>query len=390
MRTFAIAALRRLGIATRPFTMSAAVRQTRMQRWFPGTASPLVVSAPMAFVTSPKLASEVTRADGLGFIQGGRDFKPDSPTILALDEQLTHVKTLLRQAGKPIEPTLPIGVGFILYSDSASSHFGATAAPILARHRPAAIWFFAPHPDKPDTLRHVIESVLLLASPSPSAAESDWRPRIVVQVGTVAAAREAAEVGAHVIVAQGADAGGHQFAKAAGVVSLVPEVCDMLRSEFPEREIAVWGAGGIADGRGVAALLALGAEGAVMGTRYMVSPESDAQEYKRKALLAAEDGAANTVKSYIHDQVQGNWTWPLHYDARALVHPSYNDDVAGMDIKENEARYKAAKEKGDFSVMVTWSGSGVGLIRSAMPAAEVTKVVRDEAVAVIRGLKDMV
>ncbi|KAI0908628.1 FMN-dependent 2-nitropropane dioxygenase [Ustulina deusta] len=361
---------------------------TRMQRWFPGTANPLIVSAPMAGITNPKLASEVVRANGLGFIQGGRTFKPGSPSLSELDEQLTLVRSLLppeestdKEAGGP----LPVGVGFVLFSDCAAPHFGETTVPILARHRPAAVWFFAPDPDGPETLRRVIEALCTAAA----ASAVDWNPRVVVQVGTVAAARQAAELGADVIVAQGAEAGGHQFVRAAGLVSLVPEVRDMVRNEFADREIAVWAAGGIADGRGVAAALALGAEAAVLGTRYVVAPESDAEDYKRKALLSASDGATSTVKSYVHDHVQGNFTWPALYDGRALVHQSYYDAQGGMTIKENEARYRAAKEKGDVSMMVTWSGSSIGLIKSAPPAAEITRKVRDEAVAVINGLKAM-
>ncbi|KAI1812062.1 hypothetical protein GGS20DRAFT_54488 [Poronia punctata] len=87
----------------------------------------------------------------------------------------------------------------------------------------------------------------------------------------------------------------------------------------------------------------------------MVAIESDAQDYKRKALLAAKDGGSMTVKSQMHDHVQGNRTWPLVYDARALIHPSYNDGEQGMTIEENEERYKAAKEKGDVSMLITWS-----------------------------------
>ncbi|KAI3320440.1 FMN-dependent 2-nitropropane dioxygenase [Xylariaceae sp. AK1471] len=382
----------RFGII-RKFTMSAAPGRSRMQHWFPGTTKPLVVSAPMAFVSNPKLATEVVRANGLGFIQGGRAFKPNSPDLSQLEEQLTLAKSLLQNQAqrKPAEDAqkinnseeddspLPIGVGFVLFSDCAASHFGETAIPILARHRPAAVWLFAPNPERPDTLRRVTESLL-------HAGSANWSPRIVVQVGTVSAAREAAELGAHVVVAQGVDAGGHQFARGAGVVSLVPEVRDMLRDEFPDREVAVWAAGGIADGRGVAAALALGAEAAVLGTRYMVATESGAQDYKRKALISASDGGANTVKSHLHDHVQGNRSWPAQYDARALVHPSYHDHQAGMGIEENETRYRKAKEGGDVSMMVTWSGSGVGLIRTELPAAEITKKVRDEAVEVIRGL----
>ncbi|KAI1174094.1 FMN-dependent 2-nitropropane dioxygenase [Nemania sp. FL0916] len=390
MRSAAVNITRRLG-ATRSFSMSAAVagRVSRMQNWFPGTAHPLIVSAPMAFVSTPKLATEVVRADGLGFIQGGRTFKPDSPEPAQLDEQLKLVTKLLEESQpqkrflSKIDGKLPIGVGFVLFSDCAATYFGTTTAPILARHRPAAVWLFAPGPDQPDTLRRVVDAI---RTASASGSGSRWNPRVVVQVGTVRAAREAAGLGADVIVAQGGDAGGHQFVQAAGIVSLVPEIRDMVRDEFPDKEIAVWAAGGIADGRGVAAALALGAEGAVMGTRYMVAPETDAEEYKRKALLATSDGAATTVKSYVHDHVQGNWTWPAVYDARAIVHPSYRDDVAGMAIKENEARYKAAKAKGDVDMMVTWSGTGVGLVRNALPAAEITETVRQEAVEVINQL----
>lgn len=78
------------------------------------------------------------------------------------------------------------------------------------------------------------------------------------QVGTVASARQAVRDGADIVVAQGVDAGGHQFASGAGIVSLVPEVVEMVEREFPGREVVVIAAGGISDGRGVAGALALG------------------------------------------------------------------------------------------------------------------------------------
>ncbi|XXH04361.1 hypothetical protein Hte_010775 [Hypoxylon texense] len=358
---------------------------SRMKSWFPTTSYPLLVSAPMDFVTNPRLATEVTKAGGLGFIQGGRDFSPESPVLKKLDDQLVQAREHLGLeknadsggGGSSSSNPLPIGVAFVAYAAS-TKHFGETAAPILRRHRPAAVWLFAPSPAAPDTLRDVIQSL---------RASDAWTPKVAVQVGSVAAAREAAAHGADVVVAQGVDAGGHQWASGAGVVSLVPEIRDALRDGFPGREVAVWAAGGIADGRGVAAALALGAEGAVLGTRYMVATESDAQDFKRKAILSTSDGGANTVKSQLHDHIQGNMSWPDVYDGRAIVTPTYQDYAAGVPLDENTKRFQAAKERGDLSRMVTWSGTGVGLIREELPAAEITRRVREGALKAIAGLK---
>lgn len=79
-----------------------------------------------------------------------------------------------------------------------------------------------------------------------------------VQVGTVHAAREAVEDGCDAVVAQGSDAGGHQWAQGASLISLVPEVVNMLRDEFGGKTVSVLAAGGISDGRGLAAGLVLG------------------------------------------------------------------------------------------------------------------------------------
>ncbi|KAI0097130.1 inosine monophosphate dehydrogenase [Daldinia grandis] len=352
---------------------------SRMKSWFPTTASPLIISAPMGGVTNIRLAAEVTKAGGLGFIQAGRDFNPDSPALKKLDDQLTQAWQLLDlDASKDDSSHLPIGVGVLTFMPSAQ-YFGETVVPILKRHRPAAIWLFAPSPKEPGTHSAIVKELRSRGSP--------WNPKIVVQVGSVAAAREAAAYGADIIVAQGIDAGGHQWASGAGIVSIVPEVIDVLRDEFPDKEIPVWAAGGIADGRGVAAALALGAEGAVLGTRYMVASESDAQDYKRKAIIATSDGGSNTVKSQVHDHITGEINWPEIYDGRAIITPTYHDHVAGVPLDENAKRLNAAKDSGDVSRLVTWSGTGVGLIKKEQPAAEITKEVREEALKAISNLK---
>ncbi|OTA94681.1 hypothetical protein M434DRAFT_252914 [Hypoxylon sp. CO27-5] len=360
----------------------ATMASSRMKSWFPTTSSPLIVSAPMDFVTNPKLATEVTKAGGLGFIQGGRDFSPECPVLKKLDDQLIQARELLSSevAANASSNTLPIGVGFVTYAAS-TRYFGETTVPILRRHRPAAVWLFAPSPAAPDTIPAMIKAIK-----SQSSTQESWNPKVVVQVGSVAAARDAVSYGADIIVAQGIDAGGHQWASGASFVSLVPEISDMLRDEFPDKKVAVWAAGGIADGRGVAAALVLGAEAAVLGTRYMVATESDAQDFKRKAILSTSDGASKTVKSQLHDHIQGNMSWPDVYDGRAVITPTYEDHRAGVPLEENTKRFKAAKDSGDLSRMVTWSGTGVGLIKEELPAAEITRRVRNHALKAIAGL----
>ncbi|KAI1105664.1 FMN-dependent 2-nitropropane dioxygenase [Jackrogersella minutella] len=358
----------------------ATMAGSRMRSWFPNTSYPLVVNAPMDGVANSRLATEVTKAGGLGFIQGGRDFNPGSPLLKKLDDQLTLARKLLslENASKDGGDPLPIGVGLITFTKSMR-FFHETILPILQRHQPAAVWLFAPSPAAPDTVPSIIKAL------KPEAG-SAWSPKVVVQVGSVAAAREAASHGADGIVAQGVDAGGHQWASGAGIVSLVPEVADMLRDEFPDRDVALWAAGGIADGRGVAAALALGAEAAVLGTAFMVSAEADTQDFRRKALLATSDGGSNTVKSQLHDHIQGNTAWPSIYDGRAIVTPTYQDQRSGVSFDENQKRFKAAQDGGDVSRMVTWSGTGIGLVRKELPAAEITKNAREGALKAIAGL----
>jgi nitronate monooxygenase len=137
---------------------------------------------------------------------------------------------------------LPLGVGFITFQ---SSGFIENAIPILRKHRVAAVWLSFPQTD--DDHDAIIRAI---------RQYRDWDTKVFVQVGTVRAAETAVEQGVDVLVVQGTDAGGHQWARGAGLVSLVPEVRDLV--EGRKLKTAILAAGGIVDGRGCVAALGLG------------------------------------------------------------------------------------------------------------------------------------
>lgn len=213
---------------------------------FPHLQQPSIISAPMLPLSNGRLAAAVSRAGGLGFIAGGYDFTPNSAALGTLSEELSSARDALDLTEETLTP-LPVGVGFILTHESVT-RFEETALPVLVEHSPQAVWLFAP-----DLERGGREAQRQIVEVCKHAGFS-----VFVQVGTVAAARQAVLDGADVIVAQGIDAGGHQYAQGVGVISLVPEVKTMLLEGFKDREVGLVAAGGIADGRGVAAALALG------------------------------------------------------------------------------------------------------------------------------------
>lgn len=219
--------------------------KSKLQEFFPNTKLPIIISAPMLGISNGTLAAHVSKAGGFGMVPGGLDFKPGSAQVAALENELKTARSVLGLTEMTLTPA-PVGVGFLTF-DQSVVHFRQTVLPILEKYLPQAVWLFAPD-----------QKAAERAHPDIIEACHDHGIKVFVQVGTVAAAREAARDGADVIVAQGVDAGGHQFAAGAGVVSLVPEVRAMLDDDFMGKDIALVAAGGISDPSAVVAAIALG------------------------------------------------------------------------------------------------------------------------------------
>jgi nitronate monooxygenase len=199
--------------------------------------------------------------------------------------------------------------------------------------------------------------------------------KLICQVQDVEDARLAQQAGADIIVAQGSEAGGHGSYRA--TLPLVPAVVDAVAPT------PVLAAGGIADGRGLAAALMLGAHGALIGTRFYASVEALGREGAKQHIVAACGN--QTVRTNVFDTVRG-FAWPAAYTGRALRnrfverwHGREGDLTVALQT-EREA-YQAATRDGEYDTAVVWAGEGVDLINSVEGAATLVAWISADAEA---------
>ena len=206
---------------------------------------------------------------------------------------------------------------------------------------------------------------------------------LICQVQSLSHARRAIEVGATVVVAQGAEAGGHGGSRS--VSTLVPEIADFLAKSSPDTLLCA--AGGIADGRGLAAALMLGADGILAGSRLWASEEANVHPNFHAAALAADGDT--TIRTRLADIVR-NHNWPSNYTARVLK----NAFVETWQGKEAELaassdvellKWNKAWDEGHADVANVFISESVGLIRSVAPVATIIEEMVVEAEAAIRG-----
>ena len=216
---------------------------------------------------------------------------------------------------------------------------------------------------------------------------------VMYTVGNVDDARRAVDIGVDIIVAQGWEAGGHVRGMVA-TLPLVPSVVDAVG------DTPVIAAGGIADGRGMAAALALGAAGVWVGTRFLASEEvSIHPEYQRRILAASEN---DTV--WCENLFDGGWPNAPHRVLRNSTvrnweaagrpppgqRPGEGEIIARSESRGNADRYTSITPGpdtvGEIEPLSLWSGQGVALVRKVQSAAEIVREMNDEANAILRRL----
>jgi nitronate monooxygenase len=303
-----------------------------------------ILLAPMGSAAGGKLAAAVTHAGGLGLLGSGYASE-------------AAVRKELAEAGNA-----SVGIGFILWALDKNPK----ALDVALDARPAAI-------------------MLSFGDPTPYTGRiKAVGSKIICQVQTLEQAKQAADVGADVIIAQGRDAGGHS-GMTRGTIGLVPAVVDAVGP------IPVVAAGGIADGRGLAAALTLGASGVSMGTRFTATRESlwD-QAMKEKAVASGGD---QTAQTRVFDIVRGA-AWPSIYPGRALRNDfsaRWHGKEEGLAAEQKTAEIAyLATATDDFGQRVVWAGEGVDLVRDIPSARDVIERIVDEAASMLRGGAAMV
>ena len=207
-----------------------------------------------------------------------------------------------------------------------------------------------------------------LGDPGPWVERLHKNGTVVMSVvGAVRHARRVAESGIDVIVAQGHDAGGHN--SPVGTVSLIPQVVDAAG------DLPVLGAGGITDGRGVAAALMLGASGAWVGSAFLATHEANIAEFQKKAIVAATEEGTSVSRAITGKParyIKSKWTEAFGESQLEPLPMPFQSAVSGPVMAAAHAA-----ERGDIAP--GFAGQGIGMIQSIQPAGEVLRQIVEGA-----------
>ncbi len=289
---------------------------------------PLVL-APMGSVSGGSLAAAVSSAGGLGLIGGGYG-------------DAGWIRAQFRLAGRA-----RVGIGFITWSLARQPQL----LDLALEHKPAAV-------------------MLSFGDPRPFAEKVRRAgAKLILQVQNIETTREALAAKPDVLVAQGTEAGGH--GGDGSLFALLPAVKALAGG------IPVLAAGGIVDAAGFGGARALGADGVLVGSRFIASDESLATPQAKQKLVAATGDA--TLRTTVFDVVR-RYDWPRGFTGRALRNDFSGlwhgkEDALRSSLESEEARYWRAAERRDYGTAVIFAGEAVDRIDSVLPARAIVEAI---------------
>ena len=296
----------------------------------------------MGSIYSPDLVAAVSSAGGLGAM---------GCHSLNSAQIKTAVDAIRAKTDKPF------ALNFLIF-DTLEENFTAGLAA-----RPAVIAFAWPRADQ--DIKPWIDRAHAIGA------------KVTFMAGSVPEAKRAAAAGADVIIAQGSEGGGHVSWQAS--MALIPMIVDAVGP------VPVLAAGGIADGRGLAAALALGADGALLGTRFLASVESPLHANFKQAIVDSD--GHDTVLSDLPDVMAGK-VWPGAMSRSRRNH--FIERWSGQEWKLRRdraavhAEVQEAHKRGDADEVPLGMGQDAGLIREILPAAEIVARIAREAEQILK------
>jgi enoyl-[acyl-carrier protein] reductase II len=295
-----------------------------------------ILQAPVWPATSPELVAAVSEAGGIG-------------SIAAVNASADHLRAQIERVRQLTDRPFVVNHVVPRLDEEA---FEATL-----EARPAAVSLALGDPGD------LVERVRATGA------------KVIHQVHTVAQARDASEHGVDLVVAQGSEAGGQGLSAGVGTLALVPQVIDAVAP------IPVLAAGGVADGRGLAAALALGAAGANVGTRFLASEEASASEAWKGRILEIE--SEETVRfeawSAIMPAGSGYDVVPRVIRTEFVARWEGAPDEAREHAEELSAEVMASVREGRQHEVTPFTGQTAGLIHDVVPAAEIVRRMVSEA-----------
>jgi nitronate monooxygenase len=304
-----------------------------------------IMLAPMDVIAGARLTLAVSAAGGFGILGGGYGDRA------WLEQETAKLRGV----------SAAFGIGFITWSLAKRSEL----LDIALNVGPRAV-------------------MLSFGDPKPFAPRIKSAGALLIcQVQNEDMARQALDAGADILIAQGTEAGGHGASRT--TIDIVPAIVDLAAGRVP-----VAAAGGIGDGRGLAAMMMLGASGVLLGTRFYASQECDGAEEAKRRICAATSG--NSVRSIVFDLSRNN-VWPAPFNGRCLINDHARRWMGHeVELLQNvsavAAEYAAAKAADNFDIAAVIAGEAVGLIHDIPPAAEIIDRIVTEADQILSGRRN--
>lgn len=310
-------------------------------------------------------------------------------SLQALEYQIARFREKVEKSGQ----YYPLCIGFISHSTFTADGWDLFEN-VLEDYSPEVVQFFAGSVRCPTSDRNT-DAVKVAQT---------FGCRVMMQVGTLEDAKQALEYGVDALIAQGTEAGGHGVRRelGCGTLSLTSKLVELLKEHTVGKSISLLAAGGIVDGRDLAAILTLGADGAVLGTRLWASNEAMGSPKFKNALVSARS-PDDVVRTRAFDTIANSYRkikWPVPFDSSGVLRngitKQWDDDVKlerALGTPEGEKIVQkfdlACETTNDPANAPVYAGKGVGKIDSIDQAFDIVVRVEKEAIAAITAVSKL-